>query len=149
MPTAKTPRAKPTKAATTPTPTLTALPTIGSPLAGGIYAGLITPATGAPYALVLLPDKPAKLLAWAAAGTWAKKLDATLPNRVEGALLFANARDLFELSWHWLETQYDESYAWGQGFGNGYQGYYDKKYEGRARAVRRLILQSFDASVLA
>ena len=147
MPTTKPPRSA--KPAQTPAQTTTPLPAIGSPLAGGTYAGIVSPADGAPYALILLADKPATRLAWKPATAWAKKLKATLPNRVEGALLFANLGGHFDPSWHWLETQHSESGAWGQYFGYGTQGYGDVKYEGLARAVRRLVLQSFSASVAA
>ena len=147
MPTAKTPRSKPA-AAPAATGTPTPLPTIGSVFAGGTYAGLVMPADGAPYALILLADAPAKRLTWAASNTWAKKLKATLPNRVEGTLLFANLKSQFEPGWHWLETQYSESYAWGQYFSYGLQTSLVKKYGGLARAVRRLPLQSFDPFVV-
>jgi hypothetical protein len=152
MPT--TPRRQPAPQAA-PHPALAAapragtdLPPIGSHFAGGLYAGIVTAADSAPYALILLPDKPAKRLAWQPAKDWATTLNATLPNRVEGALLFANLGSHFEPYWHWLETQYSESSAWNQDFGYGYQYGSGKKYEARARAVRRLVLQSFNASVV-
>ena len=69
--------------------TTSALPTIGSQLAGGTYAGITTGKDGVPYALILLDDKPAERLTWRKAINWAKKLDAELPTRPEGALLFA------------------------------------------------------------
>ena len=40
--------------------------------------------------------------------------------------------------WHWSSTQAGPSNAWSQGFSGGYQLYYHRSYEGRARAVRRL-----------
>ena len=48
----------------------------------------------------------------------------------------------FEPEWYWSSTQHASysSNAWSQDFGDGDQGHYDKYYEGRARAVRRLPL---------
>jgi hypothetical protein len=44
--------------------------------------------------------------------------------------------------WHWSSTQYaaGPSYAWYQGFNDGYQDDGHRSYEGRARAVRRLAI---------
>ncbi|MBI3096380.1 MAG: DUF1566 domain-containing protein [Rhodocyclales bacterium] len=46
----------------------------------------------------------------------------------------------FEEDWYWSSTQHASvsDYAWGQGFINGGQHNYNKSFEGRARAVRRL-----------
>lgn len=127
---------------------LAALPKPGTPHAGGIYAGITTNAAGEPYALILLADKPAAPLKWQAAVDWAESLGdgAALPDRVEGALLYARLKDQFEPRWHWLSEQYSAGYAWGQGFGRGGQGGGGKGFEARARAVRRLPLESFDPS---
>lgn len=48
--------------------------------------------------------------------------------------------EAFDATWYWSSTQHvsDAGYAWGQGFTNGFQDYYDAGYRGRARAVRRL-----------
>lgn len=140
-------------------PTLTATihsPTfrlaIGQPWPGragiyaGIYAGITTGPDGAPYALLLLDDKPAKGLIWDDAMAWASGLGADLPNRVESALLFANLKSNFESRWHWTNEQYSRDYAWTQLFDGGSQSTTDKSFEGRARAVRRLILQPFSHS---
>ncbi len=135
------------------TATTTALPQIGEPLSGGIYVGIVTPKGAAPYALILLPVKPAKLLAWNPALAWAKKQGADLFTRPEGALLYANLKDEFDLGpgWHWTNeaASWDDGCAWSQYFYHGTQYYYRKSYEGRARAVRRLELQSFNPLVLA
>ena len=65
-----------------------------------------------------------------------------LPSRREIRLLWCNVPELFDKSaWYWTSTQYSAHNAWTQYFFGGNQ--YDnggKSYEGRARAVRRLIL---------
>ena len=122
---------------------LPVLPALGAPLAGGLYAGVTTGTDGALYALILLADKPAKRLNWKSATAWATDLQASLPSRPEGALLFANLQPQFEDGWHWLGEQYSADDAWSQLFNSGYQGNNYKKYEARARAVRRLPLESF------
>ena len=55
----------------------------------------------------------------------------------------AGAADAFSDCWFWSSTQHagNPGYAWGQGFGNGIQSYGRKSYAGRARAVRRLVIQ--------
>ena len=129
--------------------TATPLPAVGQPLAGGIYAGITTGTDGTPYALVLLADKPAKALTWSAACKWAAGLKADLPTRPESALLFALLKAQFEEAWHWTseEHAFDSSYAWSQYFLNGNQDSSHQRYAGRARAVRKLPLQSFNPSV--
>jgi len=122
--------------------TTSALPTIGSQLAGGTYAGITTGKDGVPYALILLDDKPAERLTWRKAINWAKKLDAELPTRPEGALLFANLKDSFEPAAHWTSESFDSAWAWFQDFIHGYQNSNYQYYELRARAVRRLPIQS-------
>ena len=121
-----------------------ALPKIGSAFQGGIYAGLTTGKDGAPYTLILLADKPAKDLPWKKAMAWAKDLEADLPNRVEGALLFANLKDRLDPTWHWLNEEHSASYAWVCYFTYGYQYYGHESDEGSAVAVRRLALESFN-----
>jgi hypothetical protein len=115
-----------------------ALPKIGEAFHGGLCAGITTGADGAPYALVLLMDKPATRLSWSKAMDWAKKLDADLPNRTEGAMLFALLKAEFDPEWHWLNEQRSGSVAWFQNFVDGTTYSIDKTYQGRARAVRRL-----------
>ncbi|MEI8324970.1 MAG: DUF1566 domain-containing protein [Betaproteobacteria bacterium] len=74
--------------------------------------------------------------------------DCYLPSRNESALLYATCREHIETGYlYWTSTQYSADDAWGQGFGYGYQGNDDKSYEGRARAVRRLPLQTFSPLV--
>ena len=95
-------------------------------------------------------DGLANTIAMAAAGSVLaikiRKLpgDCYLPSRFESALLYAMLRDQIELGdWYWTSTQLSAGYAWMQFFRYGYQHYYRKDNTGRARAVRRLNLQSF------
>ncbi len=126
-----------------PTTQIPKLPTLGTPIAGGLYAGITTGPDGAAYALILLADKPSRRLDWPAAMAWAESLQATLPTRPEGALLFANLRDQFEGGWHWLGEQCSAGYAWGQSFDDGYQSFINKSFQAHARAFRRFPLESF------
>ena len=72
--------------------------------------------------------------------------DCYLPSRFESALIYAMLRDQIELGdWYWTSTQTSAGNAWVQNFGNGDQYYYGKGGTGRARAVRRLSLQSFSS----
>jgi hypothetical protein len=123
-------------------PALAGLPKIKAPWPGvdGVFIGVSTAPDGVVYALVLLNAKSPNRLEWAKACEWAKQQGGELPNRVDGALCFANARDCFEAEWHWTSEQYSDAYAWGQYFGNGTQGTGNKSYEGWARAVRRFPL---------
>jgi len=95
-------------------------------------------------------DGHANTLAMAAAGNaLAKKIrklpgDCHLPSRAESALMYAVMPERFELGWHWTSTQYSDTTAWPQNFGNGLQLCNRKVYEGRCRAVRRLVLQPFN-----
>jgi len=77
---------------------------------------------------------------WSGAMAWAAEIGGDLPSRQEQSLLFANAKQHFEEEWYWSNTQRADgsTCAWGQYFYYGSQGYYDKSFAGRARAVRRL-----------
>lgn len=107
---------------------------------GEHYAGLVLDADGAAsHHLVLLPGE-GEDLAWQDAKDWATAAGGELPTRQEQALLYANLKGQFKPTWYWSAEAYsdDGSYAWTQGFSNGYQSYYLRKsYEGQARAVRR------------
>ena len=48
--------------------------------------------------------------------------------------------EAFEAAWYWSSTQYSESSAWGQYFYHGVQYYDSKKFEARARVIRRFVL---------
>lgn len=128
-----------------PIVTAAAVPAIGQPWPGidGVYAGVSRGENGEPDShLVLLNAKPDRDMTWDQAVEWAKSLgdDARLPTRFESALLYANVQDQLDTErWHWTGTQYSSYGAWYQYFGYGGQGYRDKLFEARARAVRRLV----------
>lgn len=115
------------------------------PLAEGeTYIGAIGNKSGDVYHLVLLPGDNDRA-PHAQQMEWAKSIGGDLPNKLEAAMLFANAKDQFKPAWYWTnETLFDPDepddtdYAWVQYFINGIQGYGHKYYGYRARAVRRL-----------
>jgi hypothetical protein len=78
------------------------------------------------------------------AADWAANLliddhdDFYLPSRRELRALWVNVPELFEDGYYWTSTQYSANNAWDQDFADGYQNYWDKGDEDRARAVRRL-----------
>lgn len=114
--------------------------TLGSPLEGGSFQGILTLPSGAHVAVVLLADKPDDELNWADAKKWAESVGGELPARPAAAMLFANAKDQFEPEWHWTSEAYSGSNAWIQNFGYGGQ---DASHVGNdycARAVRMIPL---------
>ena len=116
----------------------TAAIAIGTAFAGGIYAGISRGVDGAPdQHLVLLPGD-ADDVDWEAACAFAASVSGELPRRAEQALLYANLKDQFQSRWYWSSEQAGPSYAWGQGFDDGFQYGGDRSYECRARAVHRL-----------
>lgn len=73
--------------------------------------------------------------------------DCYLPSRFESALLYVTLRDQIKTGeWYWTSTQDSANDAWCQGFDGGLQYDLTKSFEARARAVRRLRLQSFNPS---
>lgn len=129
-----------------PTLRTISIPPLGAEWHGGIYAGIVRGADGAPdYHLILGPEAP-KALKWQPAMDWAASLDIdghhdfALPTRREQSLLFANTGEHFKRDYYWSGAQYagDDEYAWIQSFGNGYQFSYHKSYSYWARAVRRV-----------
>lgn len=125
------------------------LPPLGAvvPGEGGIFAGIVFGDDGRPaYKLILHEDAPAKRVTWQKALDWAKGLEAdghtdfALPDRRDGAVLFAN-NHLLQISteWHWLSESYApvSGYAWLQSFRSGFQLSTRKDDDYRARAVRR------------
>jgi hypothetical protein len=70
------------------------------------------------------------------------------PVQTTVAAFRAGAPDALAQTWYWSSTQHAAypSDAWGQGFSDGGQSSLRKSYEGRARAVRRVPIQSFDNS---
>ena len=117
---------------------------------GGVYVGIIGGENGAPdYHLIRATDEHEIVGAnWQAAGEQAKKsiegfTDWSLPDRREARLIYINASAGFDKdAWYWTSTQdaADGSYAWLQYFINGNQDDGHKTYEGRARAVRRILI---------
>jgi hypothetical protein len=109
---------------------------------GEVYAGLLLGAGGAPDQHIILLPGEAEKVNWQAAVNWAKKAGGDLPTRREQRVLFANVQTEFKQAWYWSGEQHadDSDCAWVQYFGNGNQGNSHKSYEGRARAVRRLII---------
>ncbi|WP_317205450.1 DUF1566 domain-containing protein, partial [Janthinobacterium sp.] len=65
------------------------------------------------------------------------------PGQTDVETFKAGGADAMDDYWHWSSTQSapDPSHAWFQGFDGGYQFYDFTSYAGRARAVRRLIIQ--------
>jgi hypothetical protein len=127
---------------TSETQAATTVPSIGQAwpgIEGSVYAGIARGAEGQAAAhLVLLPNLPDGGMTWQAAKDWAQAAGGHLPSRDESALLYAHAREHINTRyWYWTSTQYSESFAWSQYFDYGDQVSYDKKYEARARAVRR------------
>ena len=110
---------------------------------GEAYAGLILGKDGKPdHHLVLLPGE-AQEVSWSAAREWASGVGGELPTRRELALLYANLREAFERVWYWsVETQEPKAHlVWGQNFTSGIQTMYGRPFRGRARAVRRLVIE--------
>lgn len=119
----------------------TNLPKLGQPLEVGIFCGLTTAPDGQHFAVVLLADRPETKLNWKEARAWAETVGGTLPTRVVATMLFANTKLQFKRAWHWTSDEFDDHYAWGQGFNYGFQDYYHKSSEGLARAVRLIPLE--------
>jgi len=107
---------------------------------GEKYVGTIISADGSRnHHLILLPGE-IENSKWKKAMEWAESIGGELPDRCEGALLFATMKDEFKPEWYWTREQpaSDSTYAWSQGFLSGRQGFYTKTDGCRARAVRRL-----------
>ena len=105
---------------------------------GEHYAGILLGKDGAPDQHIVLLPGDADKITWTAAVEWAATTGGSLPTRREQALLFANLPEQFEPDWYWSGEQFSPLYAWLQTFGDGYQDFDHKYYQGRARAVRRL-----------
>ena len=107
---------------------------------GEAYVGTITtPGEYGSYHLILLPGD-VSTANWAEAMKWAEEQGGELPNRVEGALLFATRKSEFEEKWYWTRETHvdDDASAWCQHVGGGGQDDSHKDgYGCRARAVRR------------
>ncbi len=111
---------------------------------GEQYAGLILGKEGKPdHHLVLLPGE-AQEVSWSAAREWASSIGGELPSRRELALLYANLREHFERVWYWSSEPQEPraQLVWGQNFTSGIQTMYGRPFRGRARAVRRMAVES-------
>jgi len=110
---------------------------------GEHYAGIILNENGEPSHHLILLHGDAVEVTWEQAKAFAAEAGGELPTRREQALLFANLKDQFEKSYYWSSEQHaaNDDFAWFQLFNYGYQDYYDKSAELRARAVRRLTIQ--------
>jgi len=107
---------------------------------GERYVGTIVSADGAKHHHVILLPDAAKDLSWQAAMDWAASVGGELPDRVEGALLFATLKSEFVEDWYWTRetAAWHDGWAWYQYFYRGYQYRDPKDVQLRARAVRRL-----------
>ena len=119
--------------------TIATLPTLGSPLENGTFAGITTRADGTHCAVVLLPEHGEKLT-WKKAMNWAEKHGAEIPSRPVAAMLFANVKAQLKLGWYWTSDENDASYAWLCNFLHGGIFTFHKSYEGSAVAVRLIPL---------
>ena len=109
---------------------------------GEHYAGLILGKDGMPdHHLVLLPGE-AEEVSWPLARDWAVAAGGDLPTRRELALLYANLREHFQRVWYWSSEPQEPraQLVWGQIFTSGIQTMYGRPFRGRARAVRRLVI---------
>lgn len=123
-------------------------PSSTSLLTGDRYAGIVLDADSKPtHHLVLMAQRPEEDLNWQDAMDWATSMGATLPNRQEQALLYANCKPHLKPQWHWSCEEHSASHAWNCYLLNGFQSLYHKSYEGSVVAVRRLPLQSFNPLV--
>ena len=120
-----------------------ALPTLE---AGETYvATLFDAANGKGYHLILLPGDNDQAN-WEKQTAWAHSIGGELPTRVEQSLLFAQCKSLFKEEAYWSNDGPESGWAWYQHFYYGYQLNYTRSLELRARAVRRLPIQSFTHS---
>lgn len=119
-----------------------AIPSLAS---GESWAGIVLNEDGTPgHHVILLPGE-AEGINWNKAVEWAKEIGGELPTRREQSLLYANCKSQFKGEWYWSGEQHAANSldAWTQCFGYGGQHDGGKGFEARARAVRRLPIQSF------
>lgn len=109
---------------------------------GEIYAGLLLGKGDEPDAHIFLLAGKAEKVNWDQAREWATKIGGDLPTRREQSLLFANLKEQFEPEYYWSNEQHADYsvFAWLQYFDYGSQVSSSKSYSGRARAVRRLVI---------
>lgn len=112
--------------------------TAPTPREGEKFVGIVISADGKiKKRLYLLPGDNAAAN-WNDQTAWAESIGGRLPDRVEGALLFATMKDEFRPEAYWTCEQHaaDSYGAWAQWFYDGYQDYGNTNDELRARAVR-------------
>ncbi len=117
-----------------------------APGEGERYVGTIIRADGTGHHIYRLPIERGKKMKWAKAMEYAKEKGAELPDRVEGALMYATREDgEYEPEWYWTREQHAGyvDYAWCQDFGGGGQGDDRKDGDCRVVLVRRVAIQSF------
>ena len=98
---------------------------------------------GAPDQHIFLLPGQANDVTFEQAQKWAAKQGGELPTRREQSLLFANLKEEFEERYYWSGEKHasHSDYACVQGFGGGDQRYRYVDGTGRARAVRRLVVE--------
>ena len=76
-------------------------------------------------------------MTWEEAIGWAKSVGGQLMPREVGFIAFKKeeVRKLFRTESYWLDDEYGSSYAWFQGFDDGYQFNYNKAFSLYVRAV--------------
>jgi hypothetical protein len=110
---------------------------------GEVWLGAIVSADGRKREHVILLPGDSDPKRWKEQMAWAESLGGELPDRVEGALLFATLKDEFREEAYWTREQHavDSDYAWCQNFGDGNQYSSGTDYKLRARAVRRVPIE--------
>ena len=108
---------------------------------GERHIGTILSDDGHGHHIIRLPYDQDKRLTWQEAMEYAEQEGAELPDRVEGALLYAKREaDEYAAEYHWTREQLagHESYAWLQSFGYGSQSLIHKDFKYRVVLVRRI-----------
>lgn len=106
---------------------------------GEIYIGAFINADGTGHHTILIPGDNEDAQ-WQEQMDWAKSKGGDLPNRAELLTMYEKFSFQFEKSWYWSNTtdRDNAAWAWFQNFDYGFQYRYNKDYELRARAVRRV-----------
>jgi len=109
---------------------------------GEKFVGVIMSADGTKREHIILLPGEIDDTNWNDATKWAESIGGELPDRTEGALLFATMKDEFKPEAYWTRElcEPDSGSAWFQGFHYGGQRSGDRGYGLRARAVRRVAI---------
>ena len=62
------------------------------------------------------------------------------PAQTAAALFLSGGSEAFDAQYYWSSTEFVATYAWGQYFANGYQGYDTKDNSNYVRAVRKVLI---------